>query len=151
MAIFSESLMGSMFVISIFPRGFLLDFSTIVIHSRDGSWMTLWNSSVIVSRFLLPVVQKCSITVSRDSHSAKRSQSAKDALRSMMWSVSIKSIPPLVSSLLISYYTKKLHSLSYIIESIYYMSNKSKGNIALLIVAIIWGSGFIAQKIVDYT
>ena len=26
------------------------------------------------------------------------------------------------------------------------MSNKNKGNIALLIVAIIWGSGFIAQK-----
>ena len=31
------------------------------------------------------------------------------------------------------------------------MSNKSKGNIALLIFAIIWGSGFIAQKIIDYT
>ena len=31
------------------------------------------------------------------------------------------------------------------------MSNKSKGNIALLIVVIIWGNGFIAQKIVDYT
>ena len=26
------------------------------------------------------------------------------------------------------------------------MSNKNKGNIALLIVAIIWGSGFIAKK-----